>query len=128
MRLLRRRDGRERILARARSAAGATMRAFGRTLVSAGRDLPLDPRLRTALALYAFAVVGLFLVCAPWTGLWNRAVVALIPTPLGALALGGWTRGLVSGLGALNLAVAAQYAAELWDRWSLGAERSALPD
>jgi len=74
----------------------------------------LDSRIRTALLLYAFAIVGLFLLVAPWTGVWSQALVGLLPTRVGRIALGGWVRGVVSGLGALNLAVAFQMAIELW--------------
>jgi hypothetical protein len=74
----------------------------------------LDSRIRSALLLYAFAIVGLFLLVAPWTGVWSQAIVGLMPTRLGRLVLGGWVRGIVSGLGALNLAVAFQVAIELW--------------
>jgi hypothetical protein len=74
----------------------------------------LDSRIRSALLLYAFAVVGLFLLVAPWTGVWSQAMIGLLPTRVGRLALDGWARGIVSGLGALNLAVAFQVALELW--------------
>ena len=74
----------------------------------------MDSRIRTALMLYAFGVVGLFLLVAPWTGVWSQAIVGLLPTRLGRLVLSGWARGVVSGLGALNLAVAFQVAIELW--------------
>ena len=74
----------------------------------------MDSRIRTALFLYAFAIVGLFLLVAPWTAVWSQAIVGLLPTRVGRLALGGWVRGIVSGLGALNLAVAFQVAIELW--------------
>ena len=74
----------------------------------------MDSRIRTALLLYAFAIVGLFLLVAPWTGVWSQAIVGLLPTPVGRLALSGWVRGIVSGLGALNLAVAFQVSIELW--------------
>ena len=76
----------------------------------------MDPRIRSALSLYAFAVLGLFLLVAPWTPIWTRAAIVLIPTPVGAWALSGWVRGLVSGLGALDLVVALQVARELWRR------------
>ena len=74
----------------------------------------MDSRIRTALLLYAFAIIGLFLLVAPWTGVWSQALVGLLPTRVGRIALGGWVRGVVSGLGALNLAVAFQIAIELW--------------
>ena len=74
----------------------------------------MDSRIRTALLLYAFGIIGLFLLVAPWTGVWSQALVGLLPTRVGRIALGGWVRGVVSGLGALNLAVAFQIAIELW--------------
>lgn len=74
----------------------------------------LEAKIRTALVLYAFGVVGLFLLVTPWTGVWNQSVLGLMPTRLGQWLLSGWARGTVSGLGALNLAVAFQVAIELW--------------
>jgi len=74
----------------------------------------LDPRIRSALVLYAFVVVGLFLAVAPWTPIWTRAAILLIPTPFGAWAISGWARGLVSALGVVDLLVAAQVAREFW--------------
>jgi hypothetical protein len=74
----------------------------------------LDSRIRSALTLYSFAVLGLFLLVAPWTPIWTRAAVLLLPTPAGVWAVSGWARGLVSALGALDLAVAMQVARELW--------------
>ena len=76
----------------------------------------MDSRIRSALTLYAFSVLGLFLLVAPWTPIWSRATVVLLPTPAGAWAMSGWARGLVSGLGALDLIVAGQVARELWRR------------
>ena len=64
--------------------------------------------------LYAFAVLGLFLAVAPWTPIWSRAAILLIPTPVGAWAISGWARGLVSALGVLDLMVAGKVARELW--------------
>ncbi len=73
----------------------------------------MEQRIRAALLLYAFFVLGLFLLVSPWTVVWSRAVVGLLPTPLGGVAQGGWLRGLVSGLGALNLVFALQLVIEL---------------
>jgi hypothetical protein len=64
--------------------------------------------------LYGFFVFGLFLLVAPWTPIWSRAGLALLPTSLGGWVMSGWARGVVSGLGALDLAVALQVARELW--------------
>ena len=37
---------------------------------------PLGSRLASATLLYVFVVLGIFLVFAPWTTLWERAIVA----------------------------------------------------
>lgn len=74
----------------------------------------MEERIGKALMLYAFGVVGLFLLVTPWTGVWNQAIVGLLPTKIGQWVLSGWIRGTISGLGALNLVVAAQVAHELW--------------
>jgi hypothetical protein len=71
-------------------------------------------RIRTALLLYSFALLGTFLLIAPWTAMWERAMRGLVPAPLAGWALSGWARGIVSGLGALDLVIALQYVAELW--------------
>jgi len=47
---------------------------------------------------------------------WSQAILALLPPPVGEFALGGWVRGVVSALGALDLIVAVQVAAELRQR------------
>lgn len=73
-----------------------------------------ESRIHSALALYAFLIVGLFLFVAPWTPVWSRAMLGLLPTSAGRIALSGWARGFVSALGALNLLVALQVAVELW--------------
>ena len=76
----------------------------------------MESRIRTALWLYAFGAIGLFLLVAPWTAVWTQAVAGLLPTPLGRMALLGPVRGVVSGLGAFDLLVALQVARELWER------------
>lgn len=83
----------------------------------------MEPRIRAALLLYAFFVLGLFLLVSPWTVVWSRAVVGLLPTPVGGIAQSGWMRGLVSGLGALNLLFALQLATELWSAMRRGDPR-----
>jgi hypothetical protein len=79
-------------------------------------DSGLDPRIRTAIALYAFTVLGLFLLVAPWSPVWEQAVLGAVPQALRATARSGWARGLVSGLGLLDLVVAIQLLRELWRR------------
>ena len=74
----------------------------------------MDSRIRTALWLYAFGAIGLFLLVAPWTAVWSQAAAGLLPSRFGRLVLLGWVRGIVSGVGALDLVVALQVARELW--------------
>ena len=50
----------------------------------------------------------------------GQATVALLPTALGQWALRGWVRGVISGLGALDLVVAIQVAAELRRNMRIG--------
>jgi hypothetical protein len=76
----------------------------------------VDPRLRTALRLYTFGVLGLFLLVTPWTPVWQRATTALLPTALCGWVQSGWFRGVVSAVGALDLVIALQSAVELWER------------
>jgi hypothetical protein len=66
------------------------------------------------MVLYALGALGLFLIAVPWTPVWDRVIVALLPETLGGWARSGWTRGAVSGLGALDLVTAAQEARALW--------------
>jgi hypothetical protein len=73
----------------------------------------LESRIRAALLLYAFLVLGLFLLVAPWTVVWSRAFVGLGWYPVARFAQSGGLRGLVSALGALNLLFALQVALEL---------------
>lgn len=75
---------------------------------------PLDSRISAALALYAFLILGVFLLVAPWTPVWQQATLLWAPTRWAQWLRGGSVRGLVSGLGAVDLVVALQLAAELW--------------
>jgi len=74
----------------------------------------IDNRILKALGIYAFGILGVFLTVAPWTGLWRTAVTVLLPTAAGPLMAGGWIRGVVSGLGVVDLMMAGQMAGELW--------------
>jgi hypothetical protein len=56
--------------------------------------------------VYAFAALGVFLVAVPWSPVWDSATAAYLPTVAGPWLRSGFVRGLVSGLGALNLAAA----------------------
>jgi len=66
----------------------------------------LASRLQTALVVYAFAALGVFLLAVPWSPMWDRATASFLPTPAGPWLRSGFIRGLCSGLGALNLAAA----------------------
>ena len=63
-------------------------------------------RLQTALHVYAFAALGLFLIAVPWSPVWHTATAAYLPTPAGPWLRSGFVRGLVTGLGALDLIAA----------------------
>jgi len=77
-------------------------------------------RILTAFVLYGFFVLGLFLLVAPWTPLWERATLAISQSVAGGWIRSGWVRGLVSGLGALDLYVAAQVAVDLFNKLAGG--------
>ena len=72
------------------------------------------PRAQVAFDVYLYSVLGLVLLAVPWTPLWNQATLMLMPSGLGSFARSGWVRGVVSGLGALDLWVATQDAGLLW--------------
>jgi hypothetical protein len=75
------------------------------------------------MSLYAFSVLGVFLLVAPWTPVWGRATTALLPEALAGWVHTGWVRGVVSGVGALDLVVALQLAVELWRSMRIERER-----
>ena len=66
-----------------------------------------------AISLYAFTVLGIFLIVAPWTPVWEQATLVLLPAAAKWM-LTGWVRGVVSGLGALDLVIALQVGVDLW--------------
>jgi hypothetical protein len=58
------------------------------------------------LSIFSTLLVGLVLIVAPWTSLWD-ANYLLQPHPmLRAVALHGLTRGAVTGLGLVNIMLA----------------------
>jgi hypothetical protein len=64
------------------------------------------------LSVSSSLLVGLILVVAPWTGLWETNYL-LSPYPaLRQFVLNAFTRGGVTGLGLVNLAIAAWEARE----------------
>jgi len=68
---------------------------------------------RSILLVYIYSVLGVFLLVAPWTPVWEQASHGLLPQSAHMLVLSGWVRGLVSGLGAADLVVAARLAGRL---------------
>lgn len=80
----------------------------------------MKDRIGPALGAYVFGVLGVFLVLAPWTEVWERSTFVLAGTPAGAWLRSGFTRGLVTGIGILDLVVAFQEGAELWRRMRSG--------
>ena len=66
----------------------------------------MTSRIRTALLVYVFAALGVFLLAVPWSRVWEASTAAYVPTAVGRWVRSGFTRGLVSGLGCLNLAAA----------------------
>jgi hypothetical protein len=77
-------------------------------LLSQGAELEstLDPRLKSAGALYFFFVLGVFLVFVPWSPIWDHAILAIAPFKAAGMLGSGWVRGSVSGLGVLDLILA----------------------
>lgn len=74
---------------------------------------PRVPRVQLAFNIYLLAVLGIFLMAIPWTPVWEQASALLAPTALGAWVRSGWARGVVSGLGSLDLIAASQEAGAL---------------
>jgi hypothetical protein len=60
-----------------------------------------------ALQLLSSLFVGLALLVAPWTSLWDQHPALAISDEFRRLALSPWTRGSISGVGLLNLVAAA---------------------
>lgn len=59
-------------------------------------------------------MLGVFLVAAPWTPVWDQASGALGQSLLATWTASGYVRGFVSGLGVLDLLVAAREAEAVW--------------
>lgn len=73
----------------------------------------MESGFRSILLVYIYSVLGLFLLVAPWTPVWEQASHGLLPQATHAVVLSGWVRGLVSGLGAADLLVAARLAGSM---------------
>lgn len=73
----------------------------------------METRVRSALNVYLYLVLGVFLVAVPWSSIWDQAVLLVAPGPVGALFESGWLRGTVSGIGLLDLVIAVREARAL---------------
>jgi hypothetical protein len=60
----------------------------------------------TFLSVVSSLLVGLVLVVAPWTTLWENNYLIVPHATLRAIVLSAFTRGAVSGLGLVNLVLA----------------------
>lgn len=74
----------------------------------------MDDRLEAAVWLYVFFALGVFLLVAPWSPLWDRAAMVLGNTEVGRWVRGGAARGAASALGLLDLFAAAAETRSLW--------------
>jgi len=60
----------------------------------------------TLLSVLSSALVGVFLVLAPWTPWWDSNFLLQVNRTLRTVLLSEFTRGAVSGLGLVNLLLA----------------------
>ncbi len=74
----------------------------------------MTDRIRPVLAVYLFGVLGIFLAMAPWTEIWDEGTRYLLPSWAALWARSGYARGAVTGIGLLDLAVAASEGAAFW--------------
>jgi hypothetical protein len=63
-------------------------------------------RLQSAIHVYVFAALGVFLIVVPWSTAWDNATALYLSTWAGSWPRSGFVRGLVSGLGGLDLLAA----------------------
>jgi hypothetical protein len=84
----------------------------------------MDTRVPTALTLYAFGTLGVFLIVAPWTALLDQAV-RVLPEASRVWLTSGWVRGAISGLGAIDLGLAIRIAYDAWRRARMESDRGA---
>ncbi len=73
----------------------------------------MSERVWVAVEVYFFGVLGVFLATAPWTALWDECTLFVLPIGWGAWVRSGWVRGLVVGVGVLDLIAAARRGIEL---------------
>jgi hypothetical protein len=63
-------------------------------------------RLQSALHVYVFAALGVFLIVVPWSTAWDNATAPYLSTWAGSWPRSGFVRGLISGIGGLDLLAA----------------------
>jgi hypothetical protein len=63
--------------------------------------------LATFISVLSSLLVGIVLVIAPWTDLWSTNALVAYDSALRSVLLSAFTRGAVSGLGLVNLVLAA---------------------
>ena len=73
----------------------------------------MESGFRNIFVVYLYSVLGVFLLVAPWTPVWEQASHGLLPQAAPARVLSGWVRGGGRGLGAADLVVAARLAGRM---------------
>jgi hypothetical protein len=68
---------------------------------------PLSPVIVRLIQFVSSAMVGVTLVLAPWTSLWENHPALSASLRLREILMAPWFRGAVTGLGLVNLAAAA---------------------
>ena len=53
----------------------------------------MESGFRSILLVYIYSVLGVFLLVAPWTPVWEQASHGLLPQSAHMLVLSGWVRG-----------------------------------
>jgi hypothetical protein len=66
------------------------------------------------LSVLSSLMVGVILVVAPWTSWWESNYLLLPHPAVRALVLSSFTRGVVSGLGIVNILLAVHEAQQHW--------------
>ena len=89
------------------SDASAAMAHNATQRPQSGRQAMLAPlwlqRISLAVLVTFCIYIGLLLLCLPWTRFWDQNPLLLAYPPLARVWLQGATRGVVSGLGLLDL-------------------------
>ncbi len=68
----------------------------------------------TFISVLSSLLVGLVLIVAPWTALWETNYLMALDSRLREVLLSAFTRGAVTGLGLVNFVLALQELREHW--------------